>query len=127
MLNENGIRMVEQLAGIGCTVHEIATFLGVAPNTLDHSPRNKAIFEQAYARGETNYNISLRRVMRRKAIDRDSTDMQKFLAKNRLGMSDNPTPRPEGNPALSRFAEDMAKAVRQLDKVDPGALEGWEE
>lgn len=90
VLSDDGVKEVENLASIGCIKSEIAVMLGCSENTLS-SEDNKPLFDAAYKRGQARLDISLRRSMVKKAINKDNTQMQIFLAKNRLGMSDNPS------------------------------------
>jgi hypothetical protein len=70
------------LASIGCPMYEIAGVLGISQRTLK---RNFANFiEENKEKGKA----SLRKKMWDKAIKKDNTNMQIFLSKNVLGMSD---------------------------------------
>ena len=76
------IEILKNLASIGCPDYEIAKVLNVSDRTLN---RNYAeIIDQYREKGKA----SLRKKMWDKAIKKDSTDMQKWLSKQYLGMSD---------------------------------------
>jgi hypothetical protein len=76
------IEILKNLASIGCPDYEIAKVLNVSARTLN---RNYAeIIDQYREKGKA----SLRKKMWDKAIKKDSTDMQKWLSKQYLGMSD---------------------------------------
>ena len=76
------IEILKNLASIGCPMYEIAGVLGISQRTLK---RNFANFiEENKEKGKA----SLRKKMWDKAIKKDNTNMQIFLSKNVLGMSD---------------------------------------
>ena len=75
-------KILSRLCQIGCPDYEIAKILGVSARTLR---RNFADFiDEHREKGKA----SLRKKMWDKAIKKDSTDMQKWLSKQYLGMSD---------------------------------------
>jgi len=74
--------ILKNLASIGCPTYEIASVMGVSARTLK---RNYAeIIDQYKEKGKA----SLRKKMWDKAVKKDNTNMQIFLSKNMLGMSD---------------------------------------
>jgi len=79
---EVDIKILGNLASIGCTIEECASVMGVSARTLR---RNYAeIIDQNREKGKA----SLRKKMFDKAIKKDSTPMQIWLSKNYLGMKD---------------------------------------
>ena len=80
------IEDIEKLAQIGATQREMACFLGIDQNTLDRrlaEPKYRA----ALNRGDSNFNISLRRKQAEIAMKGDRT-MLIWLGKQRLGQTD---------------------------------------
>ena len=75
---------VYKLAALGCTDREIATWFDCDENTLRYN------FSEIIAKGREELKHSLRRAMLRNAINNNNAALQIFLAKNLLGMSDNP-------------------------------------
>lgn len=75
--------MVEKLAGLGCKDIEIAKFFGIAENTLRYNFRDQLEY------GRENLKVTLRTAMIKTALNGNAA-VQIFLAKNLLGMSDNP-------------------------------------
>lgn len=75
---------VYKLASIGCKNIEIAEWFGV---TEDAISRN---FAAELQKGRSNVKISLRRAMLANACQNHNAAVQIFLAKNLLGMSDQP-------------------------------------
>jgi len=75
---------VEKLAALGCRDNEIANFFGIKEDTL----RNN--FADNLIKGREELKITLRRAMLNNACRNNSAAVQIFLAKNILGMSDNP-------------------------------------
>ena len=73
---------VEQLAGIGCTLEEIAAVIGIADSTL----RSYSEYSAHILKGKSAGNASLRRDQRRLA--KSNAAMAIFLGKNQLGQSD---------------------------------------
>jgi hypothetical protein len=74
---------VYKLACLGCTQKEIATWFAVAEETIKYN------FHEYIARGKEDMKIRLRQAMFKNAISGNAA-LQIFLAKNMLGMSDNP-------------------------------------
>ncbi|MEN9296038.1 MAG: hypothetical protein RJA42_304 [Bacteroidota bacterium] len=75
---------VFKLAAMGCTNKEIATWFDIDENTLAYN------FATIMAKGREQLKQSLRRAMLHNAINNNNAALQIFLAKNILGMSDNP-------------------------------------
>ena len=74
--------IVGNLASIGCTQEEIASVVGVSARTLQRN------YAEIIDRFKNKGKASLRKKMWDKAIKKDNTNMQIFLSKNVLGMSD---------------------------------------
>ena len=73
-----------KLAELHCNLSEISYVMNVSKDTLR---RNYAtIIDKGYAQGK----IKLRRAMFRNAVENDNAVMQIFLAKNLLGMENDP-------------------------------------
>jgi hypothetical protein len=75
---------VYKLAAMGCNDREIAIWFDVDENTLRYN------FKDILAKGREDLKHSLRRAMLKNAMNGNAA-LQIFLAKNFLGMSDNPT------------------------------------
>ena len=90
---------VYKLAELGCTDREIAQWFSMAENTLRYN------FSDVMAKGRESLKHSLRRAMLHNAIKLNNAALQIFLAKNLLGMSDNPTQTADTKP-LPWTAED---------------------
>jgi hypothetical protein len=75
---------VYNLAVIGCNDREIALWFDVNEDTLRYN------FSDIIAKGREDLKHSLRRAMLKNALSGNAA-LQIFLAKNFLGMSDNPT------------------------------------
>jgi hypothetical protein len=75
---------VQRLAALGCKDTEIADWFGIDGNTLRYN------FSVELIKGRESLKQSLRRAMLHNAIVNNSAALQIFLAKNFLGMSDNP-------------------------------------
>lgn len=83
---------VEELAAMGCKDAEIANFFGITKDTLVYN------FYDYLVMGREKLKISLRRAMLNNAIKNNNAALQIFLAKNLLGMSDNPVDSEANNP-----------------------------
>jgi IS30 family transposase len=77
---------VEKLASEGCTVTEIAAYFSVHQSTLYRRKK----FKEYYDRGLEKCKLSVRRALYKKGVVNGDTKALIFLAKNMLGMSDNP-------------------------------------
>ena len=75
---------VEKLAALGCRDKEIANFFGIKEDTLRYN------FDDQLTVGRENLKITLRRAMLDNACRGMNAAVQIFLAKNILGMSDQP-------------------------------------
>jgi hypothetical protein len=75
---------VRKLAALGCKNKEIANFFGVTEDAIAYN------FPAELTKGREEVKISLRRAMLENACVKHSAAVQIFLAKNMLGMSDNP-------------------------------------
>lgn len=74
---------VFKLAALGCTDKEIATWFDIAYDTLRYN------FADIIAKGRQEMKTALRNAMFKNALSGNAA-LQIFLAKNMLGMSDNP-------------------------------------
>lgn len=75
---------VEKLAALGCRDNEIANFFGIKEDTLRYN------FADNLTKGREELKITLRRAMLNNACKNMSAAVQIFLAKNLLGMQDQP-------------------------------------
>lgn len=103
---------VYELASIGCTDREIATFYGIKEDTLRYN------FAEQLEKGREYIKIRLRRNMFR-AADNLTPAILIFLAKNLLGMSDQPA-QGEANAPLP-WSDDEAQTV--LDGLEDETAE----
>lgn len=83
---------VEKLAALGCNAEDIARFFGVHDDTLRYNFRDQLI------KGKESMKITLRRAMLDNACKNMNAAVQIFLAKNILGMSDDPNNSEENAP-----------------------------
>tara|TARA_B100001287_G_scaffold276783_1_gene289452 strand:- start:21246 stop:21683 length:438 start_codon:yes stop_codon:yes gene_type:complete len=74
---------VEKLSALGVTITEMADFFGVKEQTLRYN------FSENITKGKANLKITLRRSMLQNAHNMNAS-VQIFLAKNLLGMADQP-------------------------------------
>lgn len=82
---------IYKLAAIGCTDAEIATWFDIDYNTLRYN------FSETMAKGRQDLKTALRTAMIKNAMNGNAA-LQIFLAKNMLGMSDNPNQSDENKP-----------------------------
>lgn len=75
---------VYKLSALGCTRRDIANFFGVSEDNISRH------FASEMTKGREDMKISLRRAMLNNACQNNNAALQIFLAKNILGMSDNP-------------------------------------
>lgn len=75
---------VQELAALGCTDRDIANFYGITESSLRYN------FSDYLTKGREELKISLRRAMLKNATVNLNAAVQIFLAKNLLGMSDQP-------------------------------------
>jgi hypothetical protein len=83
---------VEKLSALGCNLTEIAQFYGVAESTLKYN------FTPELEKGSAQQRIKLRRAMMKNATENMNASVQIFLAKNFLGMSDQPVSGEDNEP-----------------------------
>lgn len=76
--------VVEKLAALGCNDGEISDFVGINSDTLRYN------FQPYLVKGRSELKVKLRRAMINNALGGQAA-IQIFMAKNFLGMSDNPT------------------------------------
>ena len=76
--------MVQELAALGCSNREIANFFGV------HETNISRHFAANLTKGREELKITLRRAMLKNACTNMNAAVQIFLAKNILGMTDQP-------------------------------------
>lgn len=82
---------VYKLAALGCSDKEIATWCDVAYDTLRRN------FAEIIAKGRQDAKTALRNAMLKNAMNGNAA-LQIFLAKNWLGMSDNPNNSEDNQP-----------------------------
>lgn len=82
---------VYKLAALGCNNREIALWFDINENTLDYN------FKDIIAKGREDLKHNLRRAMLKNAMNGNAA-IQIFLAKNILGMSDNPLDSEDNKP-----------------------------
>lgn len=75
---------VKKLAALGCTNRDIGNFFGVKEDTIKNN------FSAELIKGREEMKITLRRAMFENACVKHNAALQIFLAKNMLGMSDQP-------------------------------------
>lgn len=114
-LNKYGVKMVIKLAKIGMNVKEICDYMEMDDKTI-YSPHNRKLFSDAYEKGHSELNHNLRAAMVKKAVTDGNPTMQIFLAKNLLGMADNPMQVSEEVSPMDDFAKTFAKTERRLKK-----------
>lgn len=106
-------KQFESLCGLQCTEKEICDFLGVTDKTLSSWCKRTygASFSETYAKKRGTGKISLRRNLWRLSEKNAATAI--FLAKNYLGMSDNPEPElPKDD-----ISEDaLSKSLREFEE-----------
>lgn len=90
---------VFKLAALGCTDREIATWFDIAYETLRYN------FSDIMAKGRQEMKTSLRTAMFKNALNGNAA-LQIFLAKNMLGMSDNPNNSDDRQPLPWREDQD---------------------
>jgi hypothetical protein len=108
---------VYELASIGCNDGEIARFFGVNEDTMRYN------FKSELAKGREYTKIRLRRAMFKNATENMNAAVQIFLAKNTLGMSDQPYAT-EANAPLPWNADDTVNIEQpgEEDEVTVGIL-----
>ena len=119
----DAVNIVENLAGIGCTMAELATALGFSESTLRRRPNLMAAIEAGREVGKT----TLRRAMWHNAIEGKNTVMQIWLSKNLLGFSDRHTLEPIGGgtlvvPGVAASPEAWSRAVSEAVRRPDGEV-----
>lgn len=105
--------IVGNLASIGCTQEEIASVVGVSARTLQRN------YAEIIDRFKNKGKASLRKKMWDKAVKKDNTNMQIFLSKNYLGMSDKVQQTNITEP-LPLIIEAQAEDVKDLNGKEKG-------
>jgi hypothetical protein len=82
---------IYKLAALGCSDQEIATWFDIEYSTLRYN------FSETIAKGRQDLKAALRKAMLQNAMNGNAA-LQIFLAKNMLGMSDNPGQSEENRP-----------------------------
>lgn len=103
--------MVQELAALGCSNREIANFFGV------HETNISRHFAANLTKGREELKITLRRAMLKNACVNMNAAVQIFLAKNILGMTDQPL-QTESNAPLPWTDDDEELAVEEESTVD---------
>lgn len=75
---------IQELAALGCRDNEIANFFRITESSLRYN------FSDYLIKGREELKITLRRAMLNNACKNNNAAVQIFLAKNILGMSDQP-------------------------------------
>lgn len=81
---------VEKLAALGVTTPEMSDFFGITESTLKYN------FKRELTKGRSQLKITLRRSMLQNAHNMNAS-VQIFLAKNLLGMADQPVNQSDDN------------------------------
>ncbi len=89
VLTEDGAYFIETWASRGAILEEIADVMGVHRNTLS-APHNKALAHEAYQRGKSKCNTSLRRKQVEVAMS-GNPKMLEWLGRVRLGQKEQDT------------------------------------
>jgi hypothetical protein len=97
---------IYKLAALGCTDREIAVWFDVKEDTLRYN------FADIMAKGRQDMKTALRNAMFKNALSGNAA-LQIFLAKNMLGMSDNPNQTDEHKPLP--WNEDAAESSPEPD------------
>jgi hypothetical protein len=108
---------VYELAALGCNDGEIARFFGVNEDTLRYN------FKPELEKAREYVKIRLRRAMFKNACENMNAAVQIFLAKNILGMTDQPIAA-EANAPLPWIEdkESTDESIRENDQ-EPNALD----
>lgn len=83
---------VEKLAALGCRDNEISNYFGIKEDTLRYN------FADNLTKGREDLKITLRRAMLNNACKNMNASVQIFLAKNLLGMADQPLNQEDNQP-----------------------------
>lgn len=83
---------LKKLAQLGCTDEELADWFDCSTKTIERRRKDDEDFCRVLKKGAAELKKSLRRVLWYRAQYDNSAAAAIFLAKNYLGMSDNPDP-----------------------------------
>lgn len=120
--------VIERLAGIHCTLEEMAAVIGCGVDVIRNRVREYygLNFPDFYDRFSAGGKASLRRAMFKNAIEKNNATMQIWLSKQHLGMKDK---REDGIDITSKgerievFTLDMGKALNEPDSSPDGDTE----
>jgi hypothetical protein len=101
---------VYKLAALGCSDREIATWFDMKEDTLRYN------FAEIMSKGRQDVKTALRNAMLKNALNGNAA-LQIFLAKNWLGMSDNPTSS-EANQPLPWTDDDAPESSTAEDSTE---------
>lgn len=101
---------VYKLAALGCTDNEIAGFHSIKPDTLRRN------FAAELSKGRQWVKIRLRRAMFENACDNMHASVQIFLAKNILGMTDQPISAESNTPLPWNEADDSDLEIEAYEE-----------
>ncbi len=119
--HEIDLDQLENLARLGCTVNEAASFLGVSKRTL--FGRLKLLkYSKAWNRGRALAKISLRR-SQFAAAERGNTRMLIHLGKRYLGQRDVPNPNPDADALEMSDNDDQKLDLSRLSDEEFKQLE----
>ena len=99
IINENGKKLIEQLAGMMCTDEEIASVMNVTCDTLTNK-NNGQTFSDCKKRGMDTGKASLRRYQWDSA-KRGNVTMQIWLGKQYLGQAEKQESEPMGDRGIN--------------------------
>lgn len=114
VLTEEGLRMVESMASIGCTIEEIAAAMDVSTETLT-STANREVFRHAYEKGKEEQKTSVRKAQA-EIMKKGSAQMAIFLGKNVLGQSDRSEMVLTEKSPEEMDIEELAEVIRKMKK-----------
>lgn len=101
---------VEKLAGIGCTLDEMAAFVGVTAGTFQRRAKREEALRLALERGRMRSRVTVRRALYQHALAGKPAVLI-FLAKHALGLKDGVALElsgPDGGPIATRVAQSEA-------------------
>lgn len=105
-------KLVEDLAGIGCTIPEIAKVAGCSESTI------KRRFAPILEKGRAKLKTSIRRHQIQVA-EKGNVSMLIWLGKNYLGQADSPPPTDVPDNSRVRMPEQIAQAMDQTVPSKP--------
>lgn len=116
----------EAMCRINCTIEEVCAVLQVCHSTLNKWCKQEYNLTagKAMARFRGEGRMSLRRAMWRKAIEDDDGQMQKWLSKQELGMSDKMDNTHRQEYTREQLRELVPQALRVLEIDARQLLEG---